>query len=180
MPVDCICQRCGSHYRVRPSKSESKFCSRDCKYQHSKNQKACTCLQCGESFSRRASRKGGKFCSRKCKVASEFVAVELRFFRHIGKKQANGCIHWSGKTNVHGYGVIESIIKKLRSNRVAYELCVGPIPAGLHVLHHCDNPLCINPTHLFTGTHQDNMRDMNEKGRAGWQRRAARIKAQAT
>lgn len=47
-----------------------------------------------------------------------------------------------------------------------YEQEVGPIPAGLFVLHHCDNPCCINPEHLYTGTHADNTRDMVVRGRA--------------
>ena len=52
-----------------------------------------------------------------------------------------------------------------RVNRVAYELWKGPIPDGLHVLHSCDNSLCVNPDHLRVGTNDENVRDRHERGR---------------
>ena len=54
----------------------------------------------------------------------------------------------------------------MNTNRLAYIVHVGPIPDGKQVLHTCDNPLCVNPDHLWLGTHDDNMRDKAEKHRA--------------
>jgi hypothetical protein len=58
----------------------------------------------------------------------------------------------------------------VRAHRVAWELTYGPIPAGLYVCHHCDNPPCCNPAHLFLATNAGNAQDMSRKGRAFAQR----------
>lgn len=52
------------------------------------------------------------------------------------------------------------------AHRVAWELTHGPIPDGMFILHHCDNPRCVRPDHLFLGSQLDNMRDRSAKGRA--------------
>lgn len=78
----------------------------------------------------------------------------------------NGCIEWSGSRNEHGYGIQRIDGRAVKAHRVAWEFAHGPIPAGQHVLHRCDNPPCVNPDHLFLGIHVDNMADMVAKGRA--------------
>jgi hypothetical protein len=69
-----------------------------------------------------------------------------------------------------GYGTLYAEGRHQGAHRLAWELANGrAIPAGLFICHRCDNPLCVNPDHLFLGTHTDNMRDMIAKGRArGW------------
>lgn len=75
-----------------------------------------------------------------------------------------GCLEWQrGKRG--GYGRLYDGERVVDTHRLAYELWVGPIPNGLDVLHSCDNPSCIAPKHLWCGTHQQNMKDRDAKGR---------------
>lgn len=53
----------------------------------------------------------------------------------------------------------------MRAHRFAWEITFGPVPAGMIVCHHCDTPACVNPSHLFLGTHEDNAQDRERKGR---------------
>ena len=82
----------------------------------------------------------------------------------------DGCWYWLGAVT-RGYGMIYLDRKDGKtsidySHRVSYELFVGGVPYGMHVLHHCDNPLCANPNHLFIGTNRDNVDDKIKKGRS--------------
>jgi hypothetical protein len=89
-----------------------------------------------------------------------------RFLEKVQK--TDSCWNWIGCKDAHGYGVIGAgghQARVLKAHRVAYEIFVGPIPEGLCVLHHCDNPVCLNPSHLFLGTQTDNIRDMRAKKR---------------
>lgn len=85
--------------------------------------------------------------------------------RFLGKGYTvaeNGCWIWNGRIHPNGYGALSRHIK---AHRASYEVFKGPIPAGLCVLHTCDNPPCVNPLHLFAGTRSDNMQDCSAKGR---------------
>lgn len=76
-----------------------------------------------------------------------------------------GCREWTRSKSSAGYGWIQILGKPRIAHRVAYELWVGHIPNGLFVCHTCDNRACIEPSHLFVGTNQDNIDDMDKKGR---------------
>jgi len=92
-----------------------------------------------------------------------------RFWEKVEKRGPDECWEWKAYREKTGYGQLQvgtyETPDATRSHRIAWELTNGPIPDGLHVCHHCDNPPCCNPTHLFLGTHQDNMDDMLAKGR---------------
>ncbi len=78
------------------------------------------------------------------------------------------CWLWDGAIGSDGYGRVRRSGRTYSAHRYAYRLFKGPIPEGLCVLHRCDEPRCINPTHLFLGTKLDNSRDMQRKGRQGY------------
>lgn len=129
------------------------------------------CIHCGNPYSRTPSvAKYSRFCCRQCKIAGltgTRRSLAERFWEKVNKRGPDECWPWIGGTFADGYGAISINGKPKRAPRVSV-LLDGRQVNGLHVLHSCDNPICVNPSHLMVGSHQENMTDMLSKGRLAW------------
>lgn len=128
------------------------------------------CFQCEKYFETKKC--APKVCSlclsykwkniRKPKLSREEV-----FWSRIKKMGENECWDWVGRISTSGYGTMGFKGKEMIATHIALLVIDGvDVPSGMEVCHCCDNPKCVNPNHLFIGTHMDNMRDMSNKWRA--------------
>ena len=94
-----------------------------------------------------------------------YVPIAIRFEKKVNRTPAaRGCHEWTGATT-HGYGRLWDGRIMEGAHRVSWAVTVGPIPDGMHVLHHCDNRLCVNVAHLYLGTDVENAADRVRRDR---------------
>lgn len=141
------------------------------------------CEQCGVAFlvMRSRTRPGsGRFCSRRC---ARTRSLADRFWSKVSVDDG-GCWEWQGSRDHFGYGVLSGsrIQSSVKAHRVSWELHNERIPDGQWVLHHCDNPPCVRPDHLYVGTATDNARDRasRQRGRENQQSGRANPNAKVT
>lgn len=110
------------------------------------------CKFCKNKFDKKDQR---EFCSNRCNIMGNIKIAD------------NGCWEWQKGCDEFGYGHFRDFSNKKQQNthRISYKTFKGEIPKGKFVCHQCDNPKCVNPSHLWIGSCKENMQDASNKGR---------------
>lgn len=126
-----------------------------------------TCSHCGSSYTVKGQHpaRTRKYCSNKCVGAASEASRTLAERVWAKVDQSGHCWTWTGKKRT-GYGRIYRHGRWEPATHAVWEVVHGtPVPPGMIICHHCDNPPCVRPDHLFLGTHADNVADRDRKHR---------------
>ncbi len=171
------CETCGTEFKYSAEYNpDRRYCSHKCRPNFG-NSKRPVCPQCKNEH-----RKYTKYCSAQCyykslegtkkesfyDVATEEEKIKRlkdSFERYVLRKE-DGCWDWKGsKSKKYGSLQYGGKYKSISAHQASWIIHNGPIPKGMFICHHCDNPRCTRPDHLFIGSPQDNVLDMINKGR---------------
>lgn len=164
------CETCGKQFRIVKCnlKTNKRFCSRACRGKASVTSVSKLCEYCNKSFLVIPSvikRGVGKFCSLECRAKDDMKSYHRRFMNNfIILPGPNACWLWTAACTKAGYGSFKVNKITTLATRYSYEYFREPL-GELFACHTCDRPQCINPSHLFAGTVEDNMNDAAIKGR---------------
>lgn len=133
-----------------------------------RSRKIKSCASCGQPFhpwAERADSGKGRFCSRSCGARSSQLETDYNaYLLDKSRRASSGCLEWVGSRDQNSYGRAYVNNERIKAHRLAYRTWVGPID-DIQVLHKCDNPPCIEPSHLFPGDPAANSADKIAKGR---------------
>lgn len=139
----------------------------------------CAC-GCGEKLKKYSKEGKIRKCLRGHKIATTtakyFEAAKKRFWAKVDKRGKNECWEWLSVTSHDGYGRIWFHKRFMGAHRFSWMIHNNSEPGQLCVCHRCDNPICVNPNHLFLGTSTDNMQDRISK--TGWQKTSVKLSAE--
>lgn len=152
--------------RKRSIPKKHPTCDR-CKARPTRNGLWGYCRECQRDYSRERRRAAG---------VAPIEHAARRFWRYVTGTDRDGCWAWVGLLNGNGYGEFGRLGL---AHRFSWTICNGPIPAGMWVLHRCDNRVCVRPDHLFLGDRRTNTDDMVHKGRQAMRARNAASKLSA-